>query len=84
MPSQKPSLTVRIPDDIKKSLEEIASKEDRSLSGMVTVIMREFFEKKIENKKATDFLSDNELDKLNGLSSEERQALIDFLSNSNK
>ena len=80
MPSQKPSLTVRIPGDIKRTLEEIALKKDRSLSSMVTVILREFFEKNCDDKKAVDFLNDSELNKLKSLSLNERQAIIDQLS----
>lgn len=83
MPSKKPSLTIRIPSDIKDTLEKLAEKEDRSLGSMVTVILREFFEK-TDNKKATDFLSSEEIEKINSLSPSEKQAIIEKLSSNNK
>jgi predicted transcriptional regulator len=55
MPSKKPTLTVRIPNDMRERLEELAQRNRRSVSNQLTVLLAEFFE---EDKKGGSLSSD--------------------------
>jgi predicted DNA-binding protein len=48
VPSQKQTLTVRIPNEMRSRLEELAERNRRSVSNQLTVLLEEFFE---EDKK---------------------------------
>jgi plasmid stability protein len=84
MPSQKPSLTVRIPDDLKESLKIEAEKQDRSVGSMITVILRNYFNQLAENNNAIQELDSNSkktYEKLKNLPFKERQAILKNLLN---
>jgi predicted DNA-binding protein len=54
MPSQKPTLTVRIPKEMRDRLEELAGRNRRSISNQLAVLLEEFFG---EDKKGGSFSS---------------------------
>ena len=42
---------VRVPDHMKKKLQEIAIKEGESLSGLIRIIIREFLKKEARSNQ---------------------------------
>ena len=46
--SVKPT-SIRIPDDLKKELEEIASSQSRSFNNLVNIVLREYVSNHSEN-----------------------------------
>ncbi|MDD4600759.1 MAG: hypothetical protein PHQ46_06845 [Negativicutes bacterium] len=85
MPSIKPTLTVRIPPNIRQRLEEEAEKNDRSISKMLSIVLENYFEL-ADKTKLSDVLTKAEsetLDKLKSLPLIERQAIIKKLSEGN-
>ena len=45
---QKPPISIRLPDDLKESLEESAKREHRTLHGLIVHILYEYVEHKNE------------------------------------
>ena len=43
---QKPPISIRLPDDLKEALEEIAKHEHRSLHNLIVHILYEYIEHK--------------------------------------
>jgi predicted DNA-binding protein len=52
VPSKKPTLTVRIPEEMRERLEALAVQNRRSVSNQLTVLLEAFFE---EDKKGGSF-----------------------------
>jgi hypothetical protein len=83
MPSSKPTLTVRIPSEIRQKLEECAKENDRSISNMLTVLLKDFFDQQ-DGCETTDLLRGDEktlFKKIKSLPLKKRQALIEKIIN---
>jgi predicted transcriptional regulator len=40
MPSEKPVVSVRLPDDLRKAVDELAKQQDRSRNWVITDLIR--------------------------------------------
>ena len=69
-------LNASIPKDLMKQLKELAKKEDRSLSNLVSVLLKKAISMELENAiKSREKLQNKAEDFLNQLNVEERRKL---------
>lgn len=54
MATRKPRVTVYIEPECKKHLKEWATEEKRTLNNLITVILEEAVERKLQSEKCTD------------------------------